>query len=63
MWWEALYLVFFPSEVTKLYFFSEIARREDSDVDGEYRHANKEVYFVDVLSGILLSVVRAIPAP
>ncbi|NXV68857.1 TMM40 protein, partial [Molothrus ater] len=25
--------VFFPSEVTKLYFFSEIARREDSDVD------------------------------
>ncbi|NXT07203.1 TMM40 protein, partial [Prunella fulvescens] len=25
--------VFFPSEVTKLYFFSEIARREDSDAD------------------------------
>ncbi|XP_030812771.1 transmembrane protein 40 [Camarhynchus parvulus] len=25
--------VFFPSEVTKLYFFSEIARREDSDID------------------------------
>ncbi|NXA01759.1 TMM40 protein, partial [Nesospiza acunhae] len=25
--------IFFPSEVTKLYFFSEIARREDSDID------------------------------
>ncbi|NXP89497.1 TMM40 protein, partial [Passerina amoena] len=25
--------VFFPSEVTKLYFFSEIDRREDSDID------------------------------
>ncbi|NXB46040.1 TMM40 protein, partial [Leucopsar rothschildi] len=25
--------VFFPSEVTKLYYFSEIARREDSDAD------------------------------
>ncbi|NWR99086.1 TMM40 protein, partial [Motacilla alba] len=25
--------VFFPLEVTKLYFFSEVARREDSDVD------------------------------
>ncbi|NWT28770.1 TMM40 protein, partial [Cardinalis cardinalis] len=25
--------VFFPSEVTKLYFFSEIARQEDSDID------------------------------
>ncbi|NXI09712.1 TMM40 protein, partial [Irena cyanogastra] len=25
--------VFFPSEITKLYFFSEIARRDDSDAD------------------------------
>ncbi|NXR99512.1 TMM40 protein, partial [Oxylabes madagascariensis] len=25
--------VFFPSEITKLYYFSEIARREDSDAD------------------------------
>ncbi|NXE64449.1 TMM40 protein, partial [Calcarius ornatus] len=33
VWWEDLYFYFFPSEVTKLYFFSEIARREDSDVD------------------------------
>ncbi|NXR59409.1 TMM40 protein, partial [Rhadina sibilatrix] len=33
VWWEALYLYFFPSEVTKLYCFSEIARREDSYAD------------------------------
>ncbi|NWY47397.1 TMM40 protein, partial [Sylvia atricapilla] len=33
VWWEALYLYFFPSEITKLYCFSEIARREDSDAD------------------------------
>ncbi|NXC96401.1 TMM40 protein, partial [Certhia brachydactyla] len=30
---QALYLYFFPSEITKLYCFSEIARREDSDAD------------------------------
>ncbi|NXC05230.1 TMM40 protein, partial [Orthonyx spaldingii] len=31
--YEGLYLYFFPSEITKLYCFSEIARREDSDAD------------------------------
>ncbi|NXD37720.1 TMM40 protein, partial [Copsychus sechellarum] len=30
---ESSIFVFFPSEVTKLYYFSEIARREDSDAD------------------------------
>ncbi|NXS32925.1 TMM40 protein, partial [Pomatostomus ruficeps] len=29
----SLYLYFYPSEVTKLYCFPEIARREDSDID------------------------------
>ncbi|NWT93305.1 TMM40 protein, partial [Urocynchramus pylzowi] len=33
VWWEALYLYFFPLEVTELCFFSEIAKREDLDAD------------------------------
>lgn len=55
--------VFFPSEITKLYCFSEIGRREDSDADGEYKHANRSLFCGCSFRTEFCLRVRAIQAP